>query len=69
MHMSAKMCSNVIRQATVLYHAKQLVDILQSHHFSIIPDETTDISSEKQLGIGIMYMDEVEVTPVIRFLT
>eukprot|EP00794_Sanderia_malayensis_P011694 gene11694-12910_t len=67
MHMAATKCTNVIRQATGLYHTKQLVDILRSHKFSIIPDETTDISSEKQLGICIMYMDEEEFTPVTRF--
>ena len=67
MHMAATKCSNVIRQATGLYHTKQLVEILQNHKLSIIADETTDISSEKHLGICIMYVDEVEFTPVTRF--
>eukprot|EP00795_Rhopilema_esculentum_P011074 gene11074-19935_t len=38
-----------------------------STKFSTVPDESPDISSEKQLGICIMYMDEVEFTPVTRF--
>ncbi len=67
--MAATKCTNVIRQGTGLYHGKQLVDILRRKKFSMIPDETTDISSEKQLGICVMYVDEDTLTPITRFLT
>ena len=41
--------------------------LISYHKSSIIADETTDISSEKQLGTCIMYVDEVEFTPATRF--
>ena len=46
--MAATKCSNVIRQCVGLYYAKELTEILRHKRFSIIPDETTVVSSEKQ---------------------
>ena len=36
-------------------------------HFTITPDETTDVSTEKQLGICVVYFNEKPVRPVTRF--
>ena len=56
-------CANVIRQGPGLYFAKQLAEKLTATKFSIIPDETTDVSAEKQLGIVVVYCnsDSVDV--------
>lgn len=66
--MGATKCTNVIRQGVGLYYAKELTEILRQKRFSIIPDETTDVSTEKQLGVCVMYVDEKDLTPVTRFL-
>ena len=60
--MGATKCTNVIRQGVGLYYAKELTEILRHKRFSIIPDETTDVSSE-QLGVCVMYVDEKDLTP------
>ncbi|CAB4041371.1 Hypothetical predicted protein [Paramuricea clavata] len=47
----------------------ELVEILRKSksYFSIIPDETTDVSTEKQLGICVVYFDESDMKIVTRF--
>jgi hypothetical protein len=67
MHLSATRCTNVIRQCVELYFQKELVEILRKSYFSIIPDETTDVSTEKQLGICVVYFDESNENIVTRF--
>ena len=62
--MGAAICTNVISQGIGLQYAKQLIEILRSKRFSIIPDETIDVSSEKQLAICVMYVDETDLLPV-----
>ncbi len=44
-------CSNVLRQGIGVYFPKGLVKKLRNTKFSLIPDETTNIFIEKQLGI------------------
>jgi hypothetical protein len=56
-----------LRQGLGLYFSKHLVEILRKTYFSIIPDETTDVSTEKQLGICVSYFDEKSVRSVTRF--
>lgn len=51
--MSATKCTNVIRHCLGYRFSRELV----STQFSIIPDETTDVSSEKQLAICVVYFD------------
>ena len=68
MEMGATKCTNVIRQGIGLHYVKELIDILRCKRFSIIPDETTDVSSEKQLAICVMYVDETDLSAVTRFL-
>ncbi len=63
----ATKCTNVIRQGIGLHYAQELIDILRCKRFSIIPDETTDVSSEKQLAVCVMYVDETDLLPVTRF--
>ena len=65
---AATKCTNVIRQGVGLCYAKEFTEILRHKRFSIIPDETTDVSSEKQLGVCVMYVDEKYLTPITRFL-
>ena len=57
----------IIRQGLGLYFTKDLVEILRASYFSIIPDETTDVSTEKQLGICVAYFNEKTMEPVTRF--
>ncbi|CAB4034933.1 zinc finger MYM-type 1-like [Paramuricea clavata] len=64
----ATKCTNVIRQGIGLHYAQELIDILRRMRYSIIPDETTDVSSEKQLAVCVMYVDETDLLPVTRFL-
>jgi hypothetical protein len=66
-HLSATKCTNILRQGLGLYFSKHLVEILRETYFSIIPDETTDVSTEKQLGICVSYFDEKSVRSVTRF--
>ena len=63
----ATKCTNVIRQGIGLHYAQELINILRRKRFSIIPDETTDVSSEKQLAVCVMYVDETDLLPVTRF--
>ena len=46
---------------------KELVEILCKKQFSIIPDETTNVSTAKQLPMCVMYVDD-DLNPVNRFL-
>ena len=65
-HLSATRCAN-IRQGVGLYFQMELTKILRKSYFSIIPDETTDVSTEKQLGICAIYFDENDMKIVTRF--
>ena len=38
----------------------ELVKISRKTYFSIIPDETTDVSTEKQLGICVVYCEQLD---------
>ena len=60
--------TNILGQGLGLYFSKELVQILRDTYFSIILDETTDVSTQKQLGICVMYFEEPTVQPVKRFL-
>lgn len=60
-------CTNIIRQGIGLHYAKDLIEILREKRFSIIPDETTDVSTAKQLAMCVMYVDD-DLKPVNRFL-
>lgn len=55
--MSDTKCTNIIRQGLGFRFSKQLVDRLKVTKFSIIPDETTDVSSDKQLAVCVVYSD------------
>lgn len=55
--MSSTKCTNIIRQGLGFHFSKDLVDKLKVTKFSVIPDESTDVSSEKQLAICVMYYD------------
>ena len=66
-HLSTTRYTNILRQGLGLYFSKELVQILRDTYFSIIPDETTDVATEKQLGICVVYFDELTVQPVTRF--
>ena len=66
-HLSATRCTNIIRQGVGLYFQMELTKILRKWYFSIIPDETTDVSTEKQLGICVIYFDENDMKIVTRF--
>ena len=65
-HLSATRCTNILRLVLGLYFLRQLVQILRDTYFSIIPHETTDVSTEKQLGICVVYFNEKIVRPVTR---
>ena len=65
--LSATRCTNIIRQGLGLFFEKELVEILRKSYFSVIPDETMDVSTEKQLGICVVYFDEKNVETVTRF--
>ena len=67
MRLGATKCTNIVRQGVGLFHAKELVEILRQKKFSIIPDETTDVSTAKQLAMCVMYVDD-DLKPVNRFL-
>ena len=67
MKLGATKCTNIVHQGVGLFHAKELVEILRKKQFSIIPDETTDVSTAKQLAMCVMYVDD-DVNPVNRFL-
>ena len=67
MRLGATKCTNIIRQGVGLFYAKELVEILRQKRFSIIPDETTDVSTAKQLAMCVMYVDD-DLKPVNRFL-
>ena len=62
MRLRATKCTNIR-----LFHAKELVEILRQKKFSIIPDETTDVSTAKQLAMCVMYVND-DLKPVNRFL-
>ena len=49
--------TNVIRQIIGFDYLYEAVSALQSHRFSIVIDETTDLSSVKQLAVLATYFD------------
>ena len=55
--MSKVKCANVLRQGLGLYFSRDLICWLKETKFSIIPDETTDVITEKQLAISVSYFD------------
>ena len=55
--MSNVKCANLLRQGLGLYYSRDLVNVLRETKFSIIPDETTDVSTEKQMAICVSYFD------------
>ena len=66
-HLSATRCTNIIRRGVGLYFQMEFTNILRKSYFSIIPDETTDVSTEKQLGICVIYFDENDMKIVTKF--
>ncbi|KAK3877982.1 hypothetical protein Pcinc_017384 [Petrolisthes cinctipes] len=50
---SSTKCTNIIRQGLGFRFSKELIDRLKVTKFSIKPDETTDISSDKQLAVTL----------------
>lgn len=54
-------CTFIVRQDLGLYFAEELVKKLRGTKFSIIPDETTDVSTEKQLGIVVLYCNDEKI--------
>ena len=60
-------CVNIVRQGIGLYFAEELVLKLRNTKFSIIPDETTDVSTEKQLGIIVVFWDDENMEIIVRF--
>lgn len=60
-------CSNIVRQGLGLYFAKELVTVLRETKFCIIPDETTDVATEKQLGIVVRYFDNEKMDIITCF--
>lgn len=65
--MSATKCTNMARQGIGFHFSKTLVEKVKVTKFSIIPDETTDISTEKQLAMCVMYYDYDKYDVVISF--
>lgn len=65
--MSATKCTNVVRQGLGLYFSRDLVTRLKETKFSIIPDETTDVSTEKQLAICVSYFDYEQCEVIYSF--
>lgn len=65
--MSATKYTNIIRQGLGYKYSKSLIDTLKTTLFSIIPDETTDVSSEKQLALCVVYFDYDSFEVVIPF--
>ena len=57
MQLHATKCTNIIRQGTGLYFATELIKKLKVAKFSVIIDETTDVATEKQLGIVVIFCD------------
>ena len=57
MQLHATKCTNIIRQGTGLYFATELIKKLKVAKFSVIIDKTTDVATEKQLGIVVIFCD------------
>ena len=57
MKLGATKCTNIVRQSLGLYFCKDLVDLLKNTKFSVIPNETTDVSCTKQLAMCVVYFD------------
>lgn len=57
-----------MRQGLGYKFSRELVDHLKHTHFSMIPDETTDVGTEKQLAICVVYFDQDTFEVVTAFL-
>ena len=57
MKLGATKCTYIVRQVFGLYFCKDFVGILKKTKFSVIPDETTDVSCTKQLAMCVVYFD------------
>lgn len=65
--MCATKCTNIIRQGLRFRFSEELIDRLKVTKFSIIPDETTDVSSDKQLAVCVVYFDYEKYESVTSF--
>lgn len=65
--MSATKCTHVIRQGLGYRFSIQLVNRLKNTHFSIIPDETTNVGWEKQVAISVVQFDHETYEVVTSF--
>lgn len=65
--LGATKCTNIIRQGLGYNFSKSLVETLKTTMFSIIPDETTDVSCEKQLALCVVYFDYEKLEVVTSF--
>jgi len=67
-HLNAIKCTNIIRQGTGLYFISMLTKKLQKTKFSLILDETTNVATEKQLGIVVVWCDAENLNLITQFL-
>ena len=67
-HLNATKCTNIIRQGTGLYFISMLTKKLQKTKFSLILDETTNVATEKQLGIVVVWCDAENLNLITQFL-
>ncbi len=51
-------CSAIICNVTGKYVFEKLVNVLQNQKFSLIIDESTDVSTEKSLALSLRYRDK-----------
>ena len=54
-------------QGLGLYFCKDLVDLLKNTKFSVISDETTDVSCTKQLAMCVVYFDDNKFETITSF--
>lgn len=59
--------TNIMRQGLGFYISQLLIDHLKKTKFSSIPDETTDVSTEKQLAICVFYFDYEKCEVAVSF--
>jgi hypothetical protein len=58
MQMHRTKCSNIIKNVLVPYFVEDLKIDLGNNKFSLLLDESTDISTQKYLGIVIIYYSQ-----------
>lgn len=61
--------TNTLRQVLGFHFMKENIELLQKHKFSLIVDETTDLSTASQLALLGMYFDESEFKVVYVFIS